>query len=103
MAVDPELGYDPAVDQFHYSRGLVAELLPMALAGPEPPAAGPVEGGGSGDPAVGGNMLVMILDVRRVMPADDWTYKQALHSVVHGIDFPTDLLDTIVDRLGGPA
>jgi hypothetical protein len=65
--IDPETGYDPD-DQFYYSRRLVAELLPMALAGPEPPVRGPTDSPGSqGDPAEGGNTLVMILDVRRVM------------------------------------
>lgn len=102
MAVDPELGYDPD-DRFFYTRELVRELLPMALDGPEPPAAGPAEAGRSaGDPATGGNVQAMILDVRRVLPARDWTRETALRCHVRGDPYPDDVLDTIVERLGGP-
>jgi hypothetical protein len=101
MAVDPELGYDPG-DQFYYSRELVRELLPMALDGPVPPAGGLSEGGRSvADPATGGNVLAMIVDVRRALVYDG-AWGQALTCHLKGQDFPDWLLDEIIDRLGGP-
>lgn len=92
-------------DQFHYSRAMVAELLPMALDGPEPPARGLTdEPRGTGDPAVGGNLQAMLLDVRRVIPyLSDDSWRLAVQSWVRNTDCPDFVLDEIVDLLGGPA
>lgn len=101
--IDPERGYDPD-DQFYYSRGLVAELLPIALNGPELPASGLTDGpGAQGDPAEGGNVQVMILDVRRVVPLMTESARYAaVYAVVRGEDIPPYALDEIVEMLGGP-
>lgn len=54
-----------AGDQFTYTTAMVQALLPLALDGPELPAAGRTESVRyHGDPAEGGNLLVMLIDVR---------------------------------------
>jgi hypothetical protein len=102
MPVDPDLGYDPS-DQFFYTPSLVRELLPMALDGPEPPAAGPVDPGRrGGDPAEAGNLQAMLLDVRRVydrLPLNDQLTALAAH--LNGTHTPAYVIDAIVERLGG--
>lgn len=100
--IDPDLGYDPD-DQFYYSRQLVAELIPMALAGPQPPARGLSDTPGTGgDPAEGGNMLAMILDVRRALDQATGWRSAAIGCTKAGQDVPDHILDQIVDYLGGP-
>jgi hypothetical protein len=101
--IDPALGYDPD-DQFWYSRKLVAELLPLAVYGPEPPARGLTDSpGGKGDPAEGGNMLAMILDVRRALSLMGAGRRAAIEGgVTAGQDTDAVDLDLIVDLLGGP-
>lgn len=101
--IDPAKGYDPD-DQFYYSRKLVAELLPMAVYGPEPPARGLTDApGGKGDPAEGGNMLAMILDVRRALSMLGPGRRAAIEGgVTAGIEPDTLDLDLIVEMLGGP-
>jgi hypothetical protein len=91
-------------DQFYYSRGLVAELLPWALDGLEPPAKGLTDmpRGGS-DPAEGGNVLAMMIDVRRaVSRLGDEQWRSLLSAHYNGRDIPEYVLDGIVDLLGGP-
>jgi hypothetical protein len=100
--IDPELGYDPE-DQFYYNRRLVAELVPMALAGPEPPATGLTDRpGGGGDAAEGGNMLAMILDVRSaLMRMNAGNYYGLRRCALGGEELPAYALDEIVELLGG--
>lgn len=101
--IDPELGYDPD-DQFYYSRKLVAELLPLAVAGPEPPARGLTDTpGGKGDPAEGGSMLAMIVDVRRALSLMGAGRRAAIEGGVTAGQEPYAVdLDLIVELLGGP-
>lgn len=98
------MGYDPD-DQYYYSPGLLAELVPMAVAGPEPPATGLHEGGGGpGDPAEGGNLLTMIVDVRRGMGMISGEAAAALRRAVQVGDGvpPSWALAELLDALGGP-
>lgn len=100
--IHPQLGYDPA-DQFWYSRDLVEVLLPWAVDGPEPPAAGPERGSRSQDPAEGGNMLAMIVDVRRALARLPAHHAHAMFGALQNDQaVPTVVLDWIVDLLGGP-
>lgn len=65
--VDPEIGYHPD-DQYVYSPAVVRELIPMALDGPETPTDTSWDSiRCPGDPAVGGNLLALIMDVKRVI------------------------------------
>jgi hypothetical protein len=91
-------------DQFFYSRDLIAELLPWALDGLEPPARGLTEGRPSGsDPAEGGNVLVMMIDVRRaVAELPDAEWRALLNAHYAGRDYPASTVDELVDLLGGP-
>lgn len=100
--IDPELGYDPD-DQFFYTPGLVRELLPMALTGPVPPARGLAEQSSTpGDPATGGNLQAMILDVRRALALRPGTKGAAIAALRHGDDIPAFVLHELVNALGGP-
>lgn len=59
-------GRDP--DQFDYTGPMLGVLLELALDGPQMPAAG-LTGmpRSTGDPAEGGNLLAMLVDVRRAV------------------------------------
>lgn len=92
------------LDQFHYTPGMVAELLLLALDGPEVPARGLTdEPRGVGDPAVGGNLQAMLLDVRRALTLiDTQSWRVAVTSWANNTECPAYVLDEIVDVLGGP-
>lgn len=55
-------------DQFYYTEALVTSLLPVALEGPQMPCAGRTESvRHTSDPAEGGNLAVMLIDLRKAV------------------------------------
>lgn len=100
--IDPALGYDPN-DQFYYSTGLVRELIPLAVAGPELPAPGITDRPTTqGDPAEGGNMLAMMLDVRSAIEKLPGLARLTIaNAILSGVDVPKHVINQIIDLLGG--
>lgn len=94
-----------ASDQYIYSKELVLALLPQAFDYRATPKRDEDESRrGGGDPALGGNHLAHLADIRHHLQGLAVTYRRHLYWHAHGESgcyVGEEALDVLVDRLNG--